>query len=66
MIRPNRTAVVSIVTRSWQSRSAYPGAQRDASQVAAAIKGEASPFLTNDKRIKKVDAIEVAVLSNYL
>jgi len=35
-------------------------------QVAAAIQGEATLFLTNDKRIKKVDAVEVLVLSDFL
>ncbi len=38
----------------------------DALQVAAAIQGEATLFLTNDKRIKKVDAVEVLVLSDFL
>ncbi len=28
--------------------------------------GEATLFLTNDKRIKKVDAVEVLVLSDFL
>ena len=38
----------------------------DALQLAAAIQGEASLFLTNDKRVKKVDALEVVVLSDFL
>ena len=38
----------------------------DALQVAAAIQEEASLFLTNDKRVKKVDALEVVVLSDFL
>lgn len=38
----------------------------DALQIAAAIHGEATLFITNDKRLKKVDAIEVLVLSDYL
>jgi len=38
----------------------------DALQVAAALQGEATLFITNDKRIKKVDAIEVLVLSDWL
>jgi predicted nucleic acid-binding protein len=38
----------------------------DALQIAAAIQGEATLFLTNDKPVKKVDAIEVLVLSDYL
>jgi predicted nucleic acid-binding protein len=38
----------------------------DALQIAAAIKGEATVFMTNDKRLKKVDGVEVVVLSDYL
>ena len=38
----------------------------DALQVAAAIQGEATLFLTNDKRVKKVDAVEVLVLSDFV
>lgn len=38
----------------------------DALQIAAAIQGEATLFITNDKRLKKIDAIEVLVLSDYL
>jgi predicted nucleic acid-binding protein len=38
----------------------------DALQVAAAIQGEATLFLTNDKRVKKVDALQVLVLSELL
>lgn len=38
----------------------------DALQVAAAIQGEATLFLTNDKRTKKVDAVEVLALSDLL
>ena len=38
----------------------------DALQIAAAIQGEATLFLTNDKPVKKVDALEVLVLSDYL
>jgi len=38
----------------------------DALQIAAAIQGEATLFITNDKRLKKVDAVEVLVLSDYL
>ena len=35
----------------------------DALQVAAAIHGEATLFITNDKRLKKIDAFEVLVPS---
>ena len=38
----------------------------DAMQIAAAIQGEATLFLTNDKRLKKVDGIEVLILSDYV
>jgi predicted nucleic acid-binding protein len=38
----------------------------DALQIAAAIQGEATLFMTNDKRLKKVDGVEVLVLSDYL
>jgi predicted nucleic acid-binding protein len=38
----------------------------DALQVAAAIQEEATLFLTNDKRVKKVDALQVLVLSELL
>ena len=38
----------------------------DALQLAAAIQGETSLFLTNDKRVKKVDALEVVVLPDFL
>ena len=34
--------------------------------IAAAIHGEATLLLTNDKRMKKVDAIEILVLSDFL
>jgi predicted nucleic acid-binding protein len=38
----------------------------DAMQIAAAIQGEATIFLTNDKRLKKVVGIEVLLLSDYV
>jgi predicted nucleic acid-binding protein len=47
-------------------RARYTIRLPDALQVAAAIQGEATLFLTNDKRVKKVDAIEVLVLSDFL
>ena len=37
----------------------------DALQVAAAIQGEATLFITNDKRLQKIDAFEVLVLSDF-
>jgi predicted nucleic acid-binding protein len=63
-------AVVSIDEKLAEAaaliRARYAIRLPDALQVAAAIQGEASLFLTNDKRIRKVDAIEVLVLSDYL
>jgi predicted nucleic acid-binding protein len=47
-------------------RARYTLRLPDALQIAAAIQGEATLFLTNDKRVKKVDALEVLVLSDYL
>jgi predicted nucleic acid-binding protein len=38
----------------------------DALQIAAAIQGEATLFIANDKRLKKVDGVEVLVLSDFL
>jgi len=38
----------------------------DALQVAAAIQGGATLFITNDKRLKKIDAFEVLVPSDFL
>ena len=38
----------------------------DALQVAAAIYGEATLFITNDKRLSRIDALEILVLSDYL
>jgi len=47
-------------------RARYTIRLPDALQVAAAIQREASLFLTNDKRVKKVDALEVLVLADFL
>jgi predicted nucleic acid-binding protein len=47
-------------------RARYAIRLPDAVQVAAAIQGEATLFLTNDKRAKKVDEVEVLVLSDFL
>jgi predicted nucleic acid-binding protein len=38
----------------------------DALQLAAAIQAGATLFVTNDKRVKKVDAVEVVILSDFL
>jgi predicted nucleic acid-binding protein len=47
-------------------RARYTIRLADALQVATAIQGEATLFLTNDKRVKKVDAVQVLVLSELL
>jgi predicted nucleic acid-binding protein len=47
-------------------RARYTIRLPDALQVAAAVQREATLFLTNDKRVKKVDALEVLVLSDFL
>ena len=47
-------------------RARYTIRLPDALQLAAAIQREATLFLTNDKRVKKVDAVEVLVLSDFL
>ncbi|MBC7357327.1 MAG: PIN domain-containing protein [Desulfacinum sp.] len=38
----------------------------DALQLAAAVVGGADCFLTNDRRLRKVDFIEVLVLDDYV
>lgn len=47
-------------------RARYAIRLPDALQIAAAIQGDATLFLTNDKRVKKVDAVQVVVLSELL
>ena len=47
-------------------RGRYPIRLPDALPVAPGVQGEATLFLTNDKRIKKVDAVEAVVLSDFL
>lgn len=47
-------------------RARYTIRLPDALQVAAAVQSEATLFLTNDKRVKRVDALEVLVLSDFL
>lgn len=47
-------------------RARYGMRLPDALQVATAVHGEATLFLTNDKRLKKVDALEVLILSDFL
>jgi predicted nucleic acid-binding protein len=63
-------AVVSIDEKLAEAaaliRARYTIRLPDALQLAAVIQGEGTLFLSNDKRVKKVDAIEVLVLSDYL
>ena len=47
-------------------RARYTLRLPDALQIAAALQEEATLFLTNDKRVKKVDAIDVIILSDFL
>jgi len=47
-------------------RARYTLRLPDALQIAAAIQDEATLFLTNDKRVKKVDTIEILLLSDFL
>jgi predicted nucleic acid-binding protein len=47
-------------------RARYAIRLPDALQLAAALQGEATLFLTNDKRLRRVDDIEVLLLSNFL
>jgi predicted nucleic acid-binding protein len=47
-------------------RARYAIRLPDALQIAAAIQGEATLFITNDTRLKNVDGVEVLVLADYL
>jgi predicted nucleic acid-binding protein len=47
-------------------RARYTIRLPDALQVAAAIQGEATLFVTNDKRVKKFDALQVLLLSDFI
>jgi predicted nucleic acid-binding protein len=47
-------------------RARYSIRLPDALQLAAAIQGEATLFLTNDKRVKKLDTVQVLVLADFL
>lgn len=47
-------------------RARYTIRLPDALQVAAALQGEATLFLTNDKRVKKFDALQVLMLSDFI
>lgn len=47
-------------------RARYAIRLPDALQIAAVIQSEATLFVTNDKRLKKIAGVEVLVLSDYL
>jgi predicted nucleic acid-binding protein len=47
-------------------RARYGMRLPDALQIAAAIQSEATLFVTNDKRLKKIGGIEVLALFDYL
>lgn len=47
-------------------RARYALRLPDALQIAATVEAGATLFLTNDKSVKKVDAIEVVVLSDFV
>lgn len=47
-------------------RARYTIRLPDALQVAAAVHGEATLFVTNDKRVKKFDALQVLLLSDFI
>lgn len=47
-------------------RARYSIRLPDAIQVATAIQEGATAFLSNDKRLRKVDALEVLILDDYL
>jgi predicted nucleic acid-binding protein len=47
-------------------RARYTIRLPDALQVAAAVHGEATLFVTNDKRLKKFDALQVLLLSDFI
>jgi predicted nucleic acid-binding protein len=63
-------AVVSIDEKLAEAaaliRGRYAIRLPDALQVSAAIQGEATVFLTNDKRVRKLAALEVLVLSDFV
>ena len=47
-------------------RARYTIRLPEALQLAVAIQAEATLFLTNDKRVKRLDAVQVLVLSDFI
>ena len=73
-MRPHIAAIYAFA-RTADDYADEPGIAKDerlrllddwARQLAAAVQAEATVFLTNDKRVKKVEAVEVLVLSDFL
>jgi len=58
---------LSIAERAGKLRGRYTDIKAlDAIQIASAIEVGADAFLTNDKKLKKVEEITVMVLKEYL
>lgn len=58
---------MSIAERAGRLRGRYKDIKTiDAIQIASAIEVGADAFLTNDKKLKKVEEIKVVVLKDYL
>jgi len=55
-----------IAEKSAEIRARYSIKTPDAIQIAVAVENNASLFITNDAVLKKIDEIEVFVLSDYL
>jgi predicted nucleic acid-binding protein len=57
----------SIAERAGILRGQYPNLRAvDAIQISGAVEVEADAFLTNDKKLKKINEIKVLVLKDYL
>jgi predicted nucleic acid-binding protein len=55
---------VAIADLAARLRAGYRLRTPDALQLATAIRGEATAFLTNDSELKRVTEIEIAILAN--
>jgi len=57
----------SVAERAGRLRGQYPELRAvDAIQISGAVEVEADAFLTNDKKLKKINEIKVLVLKDYL
>jgi predicted nucleic acid-binding protein len=66
---PNLTVVDingGIARRAAALRAAYNLRTPDALQLAAAIEGGATAFVTNDRRLRRVEELDLIVLDDYL